>query len=139
MTDPLNLAPDAILAFHRRVLGLFYRADIRRDLLWHDSPDGSRFAANVSDVFAWGCADAEDITPDTVDALEQAHADCRAAGAEEYTVDLYAARRRGMKPQGAAYPEKPEAQALFDACGPERQVGFGNPRNPKRPTTEKED
>jgi len=130
--------PADVLAYHRRVLALFWKADIRDELLWHDSPDGIHFAANVSDVFAWGCADAEDITPDTITALEQAHADCLAVGAEEYTAELYAARQRGMRPQGAAYPDKPEAQALFDACGPERAVGLGNPRHPKRPTSEEQ-
>lgn len=46
--------------------------------------------------------------------------------------DLFCARVRGERPQGAAYkvryPE--ELWPLFDAAGPEREVGFGNPRKP---------
>jgi hypothetical protein len=93
-------------------------------------------AVNVSDVFAWGCADAEDVTPETLPLLEQACLDLRAIGRSEvvYTADLYAARVRGMRPQGAAYPkERAATQALFDACGPEREIGLGNPRKPPVP------
>lgn len=46
--------------------------------------------------------------------------------------DLFAARSRKMRPQGAAYkvryPE--ELWGLFNAAGPEREVGLGNPRKP---------
>lgn len=45
--------------------------------------------------------------------------------------DLFAARVRGMRPQGAAYTfYPPETWPLFDACGPEREIGFGNPYRP---------
>jgi hypothetical protein len=46
--------------------------------------------------------------------------------------DLFVARVRNMRPQGAAYkvryPE--EIWGLFNAAGPEREVGLGNPRHP---------
>jgi hypothetical protein len=51
-----------------------------------------------------------------------------------HLAELYAARIRKMRPQGAAYPERAATQALFDACGPERAIGFGNPRRPPDPT-----
>ena len=36
-----------------------------------------------------------------------------------------------MRPQGAYYPESdPETWPLFDDCGPEREVGLGNPYRP---------
>lgn len=45
--------------------------------------------------------------------------------------DLYAARVREMRPQGACYSRYPEeAWPLFHAAGPEREVGHGNPYRP---------
>ncbi|UDL15984.1 hypothetical protein QEH42_gp234 [Microbacterium phage Pumpernickel] len=44
---------------------------------------------------------------------------------------LFAAKSRKMRPQGAYYKSIPEnIWHLFDACGPEREVGMGNPRKP---------
>lgn len=44
--------------------------------------------------------------------------------------DLFAARVRSMRPQGAAYKVRYDKSIwpLFDACGPEREIGMGNPR-----------
>lgn len=128
MTDQLD--------YQRRVLLVFAHADIRDELLWHGTRNGIRFHANISDLFDWGTADAEPIDPEDVGALEQAYRDCLAVGAARCTAELYAARRRGMRPQGAAYPVVPAAQALFNACGPKRTLGLGNPRQPKRNTEE---
>lgn len=124
------------LAYIRRVLAIFAKADIHSELLWRFEGDHVEFSANVSDVFAWGSADLEDITPDTLPALEQAYADLRAICAVEHTAELFAARVRRMRPQGAAYPTVLPAQRLFDACGPERLTGLGNP---KAPTCDTED
>jgi len=46
--------------------------------------------------------------------------------------DLFAARVRKMRPQGAAYKVRYDESIwpLFDACGPVREVGFGNPKEP---------
>lgn len=90
-------------------------------------------SANVSDVFAWGGADAEPITPDTLPALEQAYTDLKTIDADLYLPELYAARQGGERPQGAAYPDDKtknwrQVSALFDACGPERALGLGNPK-----------
>jgi hypothetical protein len=42
--------------------------------------------------------------------------------------ELFCARVRKMRPQGAWYAYCPEAEwPLFDACGPERGVDAGNP------------
>lgn len=42
--------------------------------------------------------------------------------------ELFAARVRGMRPQGACYKGYPkDLWPLFDACGPERETGMGNP------------
>lgn len=50
--------------------------------------------------------------------------------AAEHAGALYAARRRGLRPQGACYPKDTRLWHLFDQCGPEREVGFGNPFAP---------
>lgn len=128
---PKSETPD----FVTRVLELFSlsHADAYGDLFWRVDDSEVRLYANVSDVFAWGGADAEEITPATLPALEQAYADLKAVEAEEFTAELYAARRRGMRPQGAAYPSKTheswrQVSALYDACGPERGLGLGNPK-----------
>jgi hypothetical protein len=125
------------LRFIHNVLKLAQDGDFRsdRDLLAIGVPQ--QFGADVSDVFAWGGSDYEEITPDRLPVLAQAMADLRAIHRHDdmYTVDLYAARIRQMRPQGAAYPkERAATQALFDACGPARATGLGNPRRPPTPT-----
>ena len=96
-------------------------------------------------MFAWGCSDEEPIeTSEDVNQFKQALTDLtRAAGhktngkvdnsmvkAARHTGSLYAARRRGMRPQGACYPKDKRLWSLFDACGPEREKGIGNPYAP---------
>lgn len=89
------------------------------------------FFINTNDLFAWGCADCEPVTAETFPALKQAVEECRAIvptwqGAQDGCA-LYACRRRRQRPQGAMYPEPAALWPLFDACGPERPVGLGNP------------
>jgi hypothetical protein len=122
------------LDFLRAAVDLIRRADLPSEqiLLSLDGPRIS-IAVNVSDVFAWGCADAEDITPERLPILERAWRDCEAADGGEWIAELYAARVRGMRPQGASYPSSAAVAALFDACGPERPTGLGNPRKPPAP------
>ena len=127
---------EATLAFVTRVLELFSlsHADLYDGgLFWRVENGELKLFANVSDVFAWGGADAEPITPDTLPALEQAYVDLKAVDADEFTAELYAARQRGERPQGAAYPDSKhkswrQVSALYDACGPERPIGLGNPK-----------
>lgn len=121
--------------FLRDVLEIFYRADAREYLLWSFDTSGGRLRlwANCSDTFEWGGADSEEITPQMLSVLGVAYADLKQIDRGGWLAELYAARVRGMRPQGAAYPkptEKNAAQvaALFDACGPEREVGLGNPK-----------
>lgn len=100
-------------------------------------------SAPCSDVFWWGSADAEEIGPDHVDAYGDAIADVQAALSALRDVDarpgfdsvlayagwLYAARSRNERPQGAMYPAIPGALwSLFDAAGPTRETGLGNPK-----------
>lgn len=110
------------------VLTIFANAESHDTLLWWAKPDGIELWANVSDVFDWGSADAEAITPERLPALRQALVDLTEAHATGWIAELYAARIRGMRPQGASYPTSRAAQALFNACGPERTCGLGNPK-----------
>ena len=83
-----------------------------------------------SDTFAWGVADLEPIeTLDDVDLLNQS---CLDVGPIPiYGTDLYCARKRNMRPQGACYKcYNKEHWPLFDACGPVREIGFSNPVDP---------
>jgi hypothetical protein len=107
-----------------RLVALKDRADC---LFWTSDLN---FAINCNDIFAWACADCEPVeSGKDVLALEQAFND---AGEEDGPI-LYCCRRRKMRPQGAVYKEgnvEHIARAnwpLFDACGPVREVTFGNP------------
>lgn len=131
----MDYSPD----FVARVLAHFDRWDAHDNLYWRtgrkygggEYPRPAAFFVNVNDVFRWACSDLEEVTPANVHALEQAYADAEAAVklGHVYGAELFAARVRGERPQHAAYP-KPEYAALwplFDACGPDRPVGLGNP------------
>lgn len=97
--------------------------------------EGSGLFINCNDQFCWGCADAEPLTEENFPLLEQAFKDCmEATGSNDVTSDafvLFVARLRKTRPQGAMYHylEK-ELWPLFDAAGPEREVGLGNPFAP---------
>lgn len=82
-----------------------------------------------SDVFFWGSADSETITEETFPDFLKAVDDCK--GSKEIGAWLYCARIRKERPQGAAYTFiAKDLWPLFDACGPEREVEFGNPYKP---------
>lgn len=104
----------------------------REDLWWRtDGPYAPvTYFVNANDLVYWAVADAEMITPDNIEALEQSIADVNEFGVENsgYGAWLFVCRTHGMRPQGAFYKLIPAAlHPLFDACGPRREVGFGNP------------
>jgi hypothetical protein len=106
----------------KRILKLAQNYDFIDELIWDQD---LRFAINCNDVFMWGCADAEEITTrEDVDLLQQA---CR--DSNDFGPLLYCARKQGMRPQGAYYRyiDKNDWE-LFNACGPEREICFGNPK-----------
>jgi hypothetical protein len=121
----------------RRLLRVFARADIHDELFWGFYEEGElKFFALCSDIFEWGTADMEEIREEDLDLLEQTHRDLMAvsiadrtqAWAVAWTAELYAARKRQKRPQGAVYANMPEEiRPLFDACGPERKVDVFNP------------
>lgn len=109
--------------------------------------DTKTVAVNCSDIFFWGCADAEYIEGlDDLQLFRQSMKDiAEIEGNKCFTngPELYCARKRQERPQGAYYkyirsldsgPEAEEKtkkiQALFNAAGPEREVGLGNPYKP---------
>lgn len=81
---------------------------------------------NCNDLFAWGCADCEEIRPGDLDELRLACEDCKnEKGAMRKGHLLWCARRRLCRPQVAYYKYLSDKEkALFDACGPtETQYG----------------
>ena len=108
------------------------------------------FFVNCNDVFAWACADAEDITPESLPILKQSIEDVRSvldidrfdrdrewriANIDRchwmsFSIELFCSRMRKMRPQGACYPMFKELWPLFDACGSEREIDEGNPCKP---------
>ena len=120
------------LAFVYRVLELVAKADLHRDLFWQCSGHSHvTFLINCNDIFWWGCADAEEITPENVDLLESAIVDTTSVKSA-YAGELFCARVRKLRPQGCFYEGMPDTvAALFDACGPERAAN--EPGNTPRP------
>jgi hypothetical protein len=72
---------------------------------------------NCSDVFAWGFADAEAITPGSIVVLEDSFAEMRKATGEQYPLrapELYCARMRNKLPQEPFMADlSPVEAALF--------------------------
>lgn len=115
---------------------------------------------NCNDLFYWACADAEEVTPDTLDVFERSIRDVGALherwgkwlttnvrdGAKKMSdpdappyvatslgLLLYCARVRKMRPQGAFYDAfPPEVADMFDAAGPEREAPGAAFGNTKR-------
>lgn len=110
------------------VLRIMADADSTNDLWWRTDGEYApiQFFINCNDVFMWGCSDCEQITPENIEILRSSYEDCEENGAE-----LFCSRVRHMRPQGAWYGYcSRDKWALFDACGPERETGIGNPYKP---------
>lgn len=106
------------------VFAAFQCAGENESLMWRvDMASEQRemtLHANVSDVFFWATADAEEITVADVPLLEQCVTDLRACGDSWvtcYLAELFAARKRKLRPQRPVYKEMPaDVAVLFDAC-----------------------
>lgn len=95
--------------------------DCHDSIWWNSTLD---FYVNCNDAFCWACADAEPINDEDVGELTTALIDAGDDGPL-----LYVARRRKMRPQGAMYDHIDlKNWPLFDACGPVREAGLGNPK-----------
>lgn len=135
MTETIAVAnkPEVTFDFLMQVLRTTAR-DNCNDIWWRTDGEYAPVSifVNCSDLFWWGCADCEELTPDNIDVFEQAFVDVRAAGDRDgiYGSNLFCCRVRGMRPQGCCYPDERGLWPLFNACGPEREVGRGNPYPP---------
>ena len=88
---------------------------------------------NDSDLFAWGYYGEYYLAPSDIDALRQTYVDSEKVLPRFGSIHaprLFCCRKSKWRPQGAAYPDEKELWPLFDACGPEREVGLGNPYKP---------
>ncbi len=85
---------------------------------------GVEFFVIVNDVFWWATADLEPIMPKDLPVIRQAIEDVRRVAGSNAGMceafELWAARKRKMRPQQPAYPQDERLRALFDECGPER-------------------
>lgn len=102
------------------ILKLANEYDFQDKLLWDHELN---FSISCSDFFCWGCADEEPVTKNDLELLKQSLKD------DSTTGDLlYCARKRKIRPQGAFYKIIASSKRhFFDACGPERKAGIGNP------------
>lgn len=130
MTQPEQLS---FLLRVMRIVDCGFRGPSPEILFWRTDREYAPFKIFVicSDVFAWACADMEELTPANIHVLEAAVADLDTAdrGSGYVCADtLFCSRVRGMRPQGAYYKNiERQHWPLFDACGPEREVGIDNP------------
>lgn len=114
--------------------------DMTSHIIVHVGDDSKlEVAADCSDCFWWGCADAEEITSENFQLFRDTVTECESLDASSenfaslYAGELFAARVRKMRPQGASYElYHPALWPLFNACGPERTCEYGNPH--KYPT-----
>ena len=140
------MTPEEFIKYTVRVLRCFDDDGVDQENIWwnasgknwrSDPAEPIVFYIKCNDFFAWGCSDAEEITPDNISILEQCIVDMNALDdslpEKQYHTGswgghLFCARSRGMRPQGACYRSIPrELWPLFDACGPPREKDFGNP------------
>lgn len=117
----------------RRLLKLVEKYEIEDRVHWDRT---LTFYIICNDFFHWGCADGENIeTTEDMDLLENCMKEIKyhIKDPMDFTWEntatlLYCAKKRGTRPQGAYYQYISERYwDLFDACGPEREVSFGNP------------
>lgn len=116
-----------------RVLAIWEQCDISDGITWRVTDQDVEVFAICNDVFYWATADLEEITEADILLLAQCASDLRAVDAEYYLGELFATRKRGMRPQfpwGRTYVREAQkyegdslpaaVRALFDAAGPER-------------------
>lgn len=120
------------LNFIQEFFDLLKKYDAEEYLMWNTEEGKLKLLLVCSDLFFWGSADAEPVTPETLNELKKSFEDVASISpdADYYGAELYCARRRKMRPQGAAYPEDKALFPLFNACGEKRETGLGNPCRP---------
>lgn len=128
MPDTSEAMTSEAASYVTSVLQAFAEADTY-DLSWKVDEGQVRLYVRCNDVFWWGSADCEEILPDDVDLLQGCLEDLRPIDEMFYLPELFAARKRGMRPQGAWYSfaRPAAAKPLFDAVGPAREKDILNP------------
>jgi hypothetical protein len=111
------------------VLTLF-AFDDTDDLWWKVAKDGEiQMYVNCNDVFAWACADCEEIFEEDLEELQKAKDDLPGS---VYWSLLWVSRKRGMRPQGAFIKGMEEKEReMFFAAGPDRSIDLFNPQSPE--------
>lgn len=100
--------------------------DIADEIWWRTDGEYSpvTFFVVCNDLFWWGTADCEAITPENIYLLEESIKELKELGESKYylATSLFCCKARKMRPQKPFYKEIiPEnCQELFNACGPER-------------------
>jgi hypothetical protein len=118
------------------VLSIYAEADSHGGVFWWTKDDGVVFYAICSDWFAWASADLETIRPEDLPLLRRCLDDLNAIEREDkksvataYLSELFASRKRGMRPQSCCYEDShamdAATAALFDAAGPPRDDSDG--------------
>lgn len=108
-----------------QIVELLLEFEWNMEIGWNHKKDGTLYAFMLcNDLFCWGCADGEEILLSDLPDIRQA---CEES--EEHGGLLWCARKRKMRPQGAYYKHFGKDAALFDACGPRRETGMGNPQD----------
>lgn len=120
--------------FLREVMKFFAEHDIHEELCWEVDDFKVDLFVVANDILYWGCTDIVDITPETFPVLKECVEDLLKIKpwAIVYLTSLFTCRVNKCRPQGAAYPKHEILWDLFDACGPEREVGLGNPKKHPR-------
>lgn len=86
-----------------------------------------RIFINTNDIFYWATSDLDFVEELDLPLLRQSVEDCKAAGDVGWGDILFAARKRGMRPQTCVMKSmSEEVRKLFEACGPERELGLDN-------------
>ena len=88
-----------------------------------------------SDLFAWGYSGSVPMVPSDFKELVKCCEDLKAIGdhlyVQMFAVKLFCCRKMKSRPQGAQYNAKhKDMWHLYDECGPEKEVGIGNPCKP---------
>jgi hypothetical protein len=125
--------------FVLEVLKVTIEFDCTDSLFWKFENNIFKVYAVCNDLFYWATADLEEITEENLPEIRKAFADAIAAYpkfGEIYGLDLFCARMRHIRPQGAAYPKEWRGTSikalwkLFDDCGPERPMDIFNSLKP---------
>jgi hypothetical protein len=100
--------------------------DIQQDLFWRCDEKYApiTFWIRCDDLFYWACGDLEEIKVEMLPELQKCIDDCINIDPDMGMLEagnLFACRRRKMRPQKPAYPKNKALWTLFDSCGPERK------------------